>query len=549
MLEGNSPMLIQRRHVLGLMGAATGALALPSLGFAQSQRRTITVAVQKITNNNTLDIWNEQSNVGERIFFPNLWEGLINRSWMGDQGGVPGLATEWKRLDDKTIELKLRQGVKFHNGDEMTADDIVFSFSDERVFAGTQPDGGQTLYAENFKPKTEKELPAAVPGVGRRLWPALRGVEAVDKYTVRFHNASPDVTLEGRLIAFGSQIASRRAWDQASSYAEWANAPVTTGPYRVEEYRPDVSLTLIAHDDYWGGRPPLQQIRFVEVPEVASRVNGLLSGEYDFACDLPPDQLDAVRNTAGLEVQGSTILNHRLQVFDKTHPVLADPLIRRAMTHSIDRQLIVDALWDGQTRVPAGLQWEFYDDMFVKNWTAPQFDLGVARDLIKQSGYKGDAIPFRVLNNYYINQVSNAQIMVEMWKQAGLNVEIQMVENWGQVLSQDTARGVRDWSNSATFNDPVSSIVAQHGPNGQQQQVGEWTNVEMNELSNFMQKSVDRSARKKAFARMLEITEREDPAFQVLHQNCVFTGMKSELNWKAAPAFAMDFRAENWRTS
>lgn len=366
---------------------------------------------------------------------------------------------------------------------------------------------------------------------------------------MRFHNASPDVTLEGRLIAFGSQIASRRAWDEAATYADWANAPVTTGAYKVQEYRPDVSLTLVAHDDYWGGRPPLAEIRFLEVPEVASRVNGLLSGEYDFACDLPPDQLDAVRNTAGLEVQGSTILNHRIQVFDKVHPVLSDPLIRRAMTHSIDRQLIVNALWDGQTKVPAGLQFEFYDDMFIKGWTAPEFNLEMARDLVKQSGYQGDAIPFRVLNNYYINQVSNAQIMVEMWKQAGLNVEIQMVENWGQVLEDNDTRGIRDWSNSATFNDPVSSIVAQHGPNGLQQQQHEWTNVEMNELSNFMQKSTDRGARKKAFARMLEITEREDPAFQVLHQNCVFTGMKSDLNWKAAPAFAMDFRADNWNAS
>tara|TARA_R110002033_G_scaffold5278_6_gene23148 strand:- start:4410 stop:6038 length:1629 start_codon:yes stop_codon:yes gene_type:complete len=542
-------MLIHRRHALGLLGAAAGSLALPGLSFAQSQRRTVTIAVQKITNNNTLDVWNEQSNVGERVFFPNLWEGLINRNWMGDQGGVPGLATSWKRLDDKTIELKLREGVKFHNGDEMTADDVVFSFSDERVFAGTQPDGGETLYANDFKPKTDKELPAGVPGVGRRLWPALRGVEAVDKYTVRFHNASPDVTLEGRMIAFGSQIASRRAWDEAATYADWANAPVTTGAYKVQEYRPDVSLTLVAHDDYWGGRPPLAEIRFLEVPEVASRVNGLLSGEYDFACDLPPDQLDAVRNTAGLEVQGSTILNHRIQVFDKVHPVLSDPLIRRAMTHSIDRQLIVNALWDGQTKVPAGLQFEFYDDMFIKGWTAPEFNLEMARDLVKQSGYQGDAIPFRVLNNYYINQVSNAQIMVEMWKQAGLNVEIQMVENWGQVLEDNDTRGIRDWSNSATFNDPVSSIVAQHGPNGLQQQRNEWTNVEMNELSNFMQKSTDRAARKKAFARMLEITEREDPAFQVLHQNCVFTGMKSDLNWKAAPAFAMDFRADNWNAS
>ncbi len=189
-----------------------------------------------ITNNNTLDIWNEQSNVGERVFFPNLWEGLILRDWMGNQGPVPGLATEWKRLDDKTIELKLRQGVRFHNGDELTAEDVVFSFSDERLFAGTEPAGGKTLYAESFKPQSAKELPANVPGIARRLWPALRGVEAVDKYTVRFHNATPDVTLEGRLYAFGSQIANKRAWTEAASYADWAAKPVTTGPYMVEEF-------------------------------------------------------------------------------------------------------------------------------------------------------------------------------------------------------------------------------------------------------------------------------------------------------------------------
>src|SRR5690606_9885038 len=242
--------------------------------MAQGARPSITVAVQKLTNNNTLDVWYEQSNVGERIFFPNLWEGLIQRDWMGNQGPVAGLATEWKRLDDKTVELKLREGVKFHNGDELTSEDVVFSFSNERLFAGTEPVGGKTLYAESFKPQTEKELPASIPGVARRIWPALRGVEAVDKYTVRFHNATPDILIENRLYAFGSQIANKRAWDEAKSYAEWANKPVTTGAYMVEEYRPDVSLTLVAFDDHWEGRPPLERIRFVEVPEVASRVNG-----------------------------------------------------------------------------------------------------------------------------------------------------------------------------------------------------------------------------------------------------------------------------------
>lgn len=539
---------INRRGALGLIGATAGSLILPRMTFAQGKRPSVTIAVQKITTNNTLCVWNEQSNVGERVFFPNLWEGLILRDWMGNQGPVAGLATEWKRIDDRTLELKLRRGVKFHNGDELTADDVVFSFSRERVFGNTEPKGGKTIFEADHKPTTVKELPAAVPGIGRRLWPALAGVEAVDKYTVRFHNTTPDVTLEGRLYAYGSQITNRRAWDEAPSYTDWARKPITTGPYMVGEYKPDVSLTLVAFDEYWGGRPPLEEIRFVEVPEVASRVNGLLSGEYDFACDLPPDQIATVQAAPGFEVQGSTILNHRVSVFNTQNDILANPLVRRAMTHAIDRQAIVDALWGGQTVVPPGLQFDIFKttDMFIDGWAAPDYNPQLAQDLLKQAGYKGDAIPFRLLNNYYTNQTANGQVMVEMWKQVGLNVEIQMKENWAQIHDPEGIKGVRDWSASANINDPVTPMVTQFGPNGEMQQKKDWTNVEMNELSVVLETSTDRALRKKAYARMLEICEREDPAYQVLHQNAVFTGMKSSLKWKAAPAFAMDFRSNNW---
>ena len=126
----------------------------------------------------------------------------------------------------------------------------------------------------------------------------------------------------------------------------------------------------------------------------------------------------------------------------------------------------------------------------------PDYDPKLAQDLLKQANYKGDPIPYRLLNNYYTNQVATAQVLVEMWKQVGLNVEIEMKENWTQIIERAPNRAVRDWSNSAAFNDPVSSIVAQHGPNGQQQQIGEWTNVELNKLSEFLETSTDRAARK-----------------------------------------------------
>jgi peptide/nickel transport system substrate-binding protein len=540
---------LTRRAALQIGTAALGASALPNFAIGQSDNRpSITIAVQKIVNSNTLDVLREQSNVGERVFFTSLWEPLIGKDWLGNLMPRPGLATEWKRIDDQTVELKLRQGVKFHNGAEMTAEDVVFTFSRERMFGNSEAKNRSTIKAfENIPaPRPGKELPPEIPAVARRAWPDLLRVDAVDKYTVRFYNATPDVTLEGRLARYGSDIMSRKGWEDAASYLDWARKPITTGPYKVVEFRPDNSLTLEAHDEYWGGRPPIRRIRFVEVPEVPSRIAGLLSGQYQFACDIPPDQISDIEKNAAFEVQGGTILNHRLTVFDKNHSQLRNPLVRRAMTHAIDRQAIVETLWAGRTKVPAGLQWEYYGDMFHADWTVPEFNPTLARDLLRQSGYRGDPIPYRLLNNYYTNQNATAQVITEMWRSVGLNVQINSVENWSQIMQRNDSRAVRDWSNSAPFSDPVSSIVNQHGPNGQQQQIGEWSNAEMNQLCEVLETSTDRARRRTAFRRMLEICEREDPAYTVLHQNATFTAKPKSLQWKASPAFAMDFRPGNY---
>ena len=531
--------IITRRAAL--FGAA--AVTLPRFAIAQAdQRPVLTIAVQKISNSNTFEPPREQSNVGYRLSY-SFAETLIDSAWQTDLSPVPGLATAWRRIDDRTVEFDLREGVRFHNGDVMTAEDVAFSFGADRLFGtgAAQASGGVTVGAAS------KEPPREVSAVARRTFPGLEKIEIVRPGVVRFVNRVPDVTLEGRLAQNVGVVFSRRGFAEADSWLSWARAPVGTGPYRIKEFRPDASLILEAHDAYWGGRPPARRIRVIEVPEVASRINALLSGEADFACDIPPDQIATIERNARFEVMGSPINNHRVIAFDQNHPQLRDARVRRAFTHAIDRQAIVDSLWAGRTVVPKGLQFEYFGQMFHADWSVPRFDPAEARRLLREANYRGEPIPYRLLNNYYTNQTPTAQVLVEMWRQVGLNVQIEMKENWTQVQERSPGRAVRDWSNTCLFADPVAGMVRGFGPNGEMQLQGEWKNEEFNRLCTVLESSTDRAARRTAARRMLEIAEREDPAYTLLHQAATFTAKRKDIQWQAAKAWAMDFRAGNLR--
>jgi peptide/nickel transport system substrate-binding protein len=177
----------------------------------------------------------------------------------------------------------------------------------------------------------------------------------------------------------------------------------------------------------------------------------------------------------------------------------------------------------------------------------PAFDPDLARRLVRESGYRGQPIPYRLQSNYYTNQVANAQIMVEMWRQVGLNVVLEMKETGDQIMDRTSPRGIRDWSNTSLFNDPVSGLVRGMGPRGELQLSGEWSHAEFNRLVPELESSTDRARRRMAFRRMLEIIEREDPGFTVLHQAATFTAKRKDIQWRASHGWGFDFRAGNLR--
>jgi peptide/nickel transport system substrate-binding protein len=514
-----------------LAGAA--AASLPRFAIAQGdQRPSITIAVQKLANNGNLDILREASNVGTRWY--NLYkEPLIGTDWTGDLSLRPGLATAWRRIDDRTVELDLREGVRFQDGSLLTPEDVAFTFGPERMFGRPGLEG-------------HAAPPPQVAAGARGTFPGFERVEIVGPRTLRWINRSGDVTLEGRLSHRAGSIVPARAYEAAGGYRNFFNLPIGTGPYRVVEWRLDQVLTLEAFDGYWGGRPPLRRIRFLEVPELASRLNGLFAGEFDFACDIPPDQITLVERNPRFEVAGGVITNHRVTHFDANHPTLRDPRVRRALTHAIDRQAIVDSLWAGRTRIPAGLQFDFFGPMLRRGWSVPRYDVAEARRLLREAGYRGDPIPYRMLSNYYTNQVQTGQIQTEMWRAAGLNVQLQMVENWSQIQANDGGRALYENSVTSFFNDPVSFVPTSYGPDSQTQRMGFWANAEFNRLVPELATGVDRERRAAVWARMLEILEREDPAVHVIHQTANFTAKRRDMRWRPAQSFVMDFRAENF---
>ncbi len=522
--------MLSRRSALAALAVPLAAPALPRLALAQDARPAITVAVQKIANSNTLDIARENSNVGTR-HFACYTEPLVDTDWIGTLKPRPGLALRWDRVDERRVEVELRPGVRFHNGDEMVAEDVAASFGPERLF------GGEAGIAAR--------VPREVRAQGRAVFPGL-SVEVLGRHRLRFVTERPDPALDKRLGHRIGIVTSRRSLEEAESWLAWARRPVGTGPYRVAEFRPDNALILEAFDEYWGGRPPLRRIRFLEVPEVSARIAGLLSGEYDFACDVPPDQIAEIERNRGFEVQGGLIANHRFITFDKTHPQLKDPRIRRALSLSIDRAAIIEGLWAGRTEVPRGMQFPFYGGMYLEDWPQPRFDLAEARALVRAAGYKGETIPYRLLNNYYTAQTPTAQVLVEGWRAAGLNVQIQMRENWSQVLEAGPGRALRDWSSTVFIADPVSNMPGVWGRNGSHPATNEWRNEDAFAAVEALETEMDQGRRRAAMRRLLTILEEEDPAYAMLHQAANFTGKRRAIRWRAAQSFLMDFRPGNW---
>ncbi|MGD1879519.1 MAG: ABC transporter substrate-binding protein [Kiloniellaceae bacterium] len=503
-----------------LASGALGLFAAPQAALADD-RPDLIVAVNALPR--SLESAEFMGNVDVRVTY-NLFDSLIRRDFRADGSGtasklVPGLAESWTRIDDRTLEFKLRQGVKFHNGDELTAEDVVFSFSRGRLTG-----------------------PKAILPEGPRFWSTLDRVEAVDPYTVRFIGKVPDVLLEQRLAGYASWIVNAKDYLTKGKDA-YAWNPVGTGPYKFVDWKDGDYVKLEAFDDYFGGKPTAKTVTYKVVPELSARIAGLVSGEYDIIVNVPPDQVATLDSYDGVEARSIVLDNSHMLVYNTNNPALDKPL-REAMNLAIDRALLRKALWLDKNYTPKGHQLASYT-MYDDTRPALSYDVEKAKALVKQSSYNGEELTYRLIPEYYLNGLPAAQAIQQMWKEIGVNVKLEPVENWGQVRAGGW--DIYPWSNTHRLPDPVGSFVPQWGPLSgiQKNKLIAWkAPAEYNKLNAVIEGSADWSERKAAYKQALDLWESEAPG-TLLYNPLETYGVKSDIDWLPYALYYMDFRPDN----
>jgi peptide/nickel transport system substrate-binding protein len=324
------------------MGAvATGAIATGTIAAAAFAAALLTAQpTQAGKADDTLRVaWGLQldnpdiyfNTLREGIVFARLvWDNLVERDPATFQH-KPGLATAWRQVDPTTLEFDIRQGVKFHNGDPLDADDVVYTVN------WVADPANKILYQQNVS------------------W--VQRAEKVDPYKVRIIMKQPfPIALEHLA---GTIFIYPRKYHQQVGPAGMAKAPVGSGPYKVDRIdgpRFEMSRFEGHYDGSPKGKPRISKLSIRTLPDVATQVAELMGGGVDLLWYLPADQTDRLEKVANLAVARGESMRVGFLILDAAGRTGAgNPMtslkVRQAVAHAIDREAIVTNLVRGQARV------------------------------------------------------------------------------------------------------------------------------------------------------------------------------------------------------
>lgn len=329
------------------------------------------------------------------------------------QAPIPGLAVSWRTVDDLTWEFKLRTGVKFHDGSDFTADDVIATW--ER--------------APNV-PRSPSSFGAYIRG---------KTLEKVDSHTIRIRTATPYPLMVVDLAQFG--IIPKACKDTTTEDFNAGRCTAGgTGPYRFVSFTPGNQTVMARNDSYWGERQPWARVIWRPMSADPTRVAALLAGDVDVIDVVPTADIARIRSDNRLsltsEISARVIYFH-MDHFREESPFitakdgskiknpLRDVRVRRALSMAINRPAIVERIMEGQA-VPAG---QLLDERFFgtsKNLRPTAFDMAGARRLLAEAGFpNGFKMRMHGPNGRYTNDTKIIEAVAQMFSRIGIDTEVE----------------------------------------------------------------------------------------------------------------------------
>jgi len=416
------------------------------------------------------------------------------------------LAESYETPDPLTYVFHLKRGVRFHDGTELTAEDVKYTFDSIRDPA--------------FK------SPLA------RAYEKLARVEAVDRHTVKFVLTEPFASF---LIQLVVGIVPRAAAEKQG--ADFAAHPVGAGPFRLAEWSPDQRLVLAAHEDYYGGRARLDRLIYEIIPDNTTRALALLKGSVDFLQNgIDPQMLDKLRAQEHLKMLEAPGVNYSYLGFNLTDPALGKPAVRRAVAHAIDRRAIITNLLKGLGSLATGplapSNWAYEGNVEVY-----PYDPDRARALLDQAGYPDPDGPGGLPRLTLVYKTSQNDLRKRIGEslqyyleQVGVKLEMRTLE-WG-TFYDDIKRGnfqifTLTW---VGITDPDifrylfhSQAVPPAGANR-----GRYINPEIDALIERGGVTADRAERRRIYSQIQKILARDLP-YVSLWYNANLAVMKKDV--------------------
>jgi peptide/nickel transport system substrate-binding protein len=326
----------------------------------------------------------------------------------------PALATEWKVVDDTTWEFKLRRGVKFHDGSEFDADDVIATF------------------------KRVPNVPNS-PNSFSQFMRSVKDIEKVDSHTLRMKTDAPNPNLAHDLSSV--LIISRKHAGATTQDFNSGTAVVGTGPYRLVEWKNGERLVLQRFDGYWGAKAPWSQVTERILAKDSARVAAFLSDEVDVIDLVPSADLPRIKGDARFAVYaGAAAVIHYIAldsardespfITAKDGSKLAknplrDPRVRKALSLAINRDGIANRLMDGAAIPAAQLLPSSFEGTSQALKPDP-FDIERAKALLKEAGWAdGFKITLHATGDRYPKDSDIAQAIGQTWTRLGLTVEVQ----------------------------------------------------------------------------------------------------------------------------